>query len=287
MTFKTSLYNKDSIVYINRALKEIEKKPNNHGYPKKEVNRLLSIESEINETMKRLEETPGSFFYELKKIGEAFKEFQKSYHKTLVEFQQISKFGWYLSPIMTNELDIDNVLKLSRAKDTLFVDTKLLSLFGKQKIINQILNSLSTQFPTRNRLFDEISKTYKLELYSSCITLCYSQTDGICKEIWDIGFFDKEKKGTWELKLKSVLNKSDYGISNIFIEQLGISKNEITMYSEDKYFNNLEKQKNTFNRHRVIHGHSINFGNKINALRAILLLDFINSFVEEFRNQSK
>jgi hypothetical protein len=56
--------------------------------------------------------------------------------------------------------------------------------------------------------------------------------------------------------------------------QLKEPRNEISRYVKDEIKNRTFKL-DSFNRHLVLHGHSIHYGTQKNAIRAILLLDFV------------
>jgi hypothetical protein len=74
-------------------------------------------------------------------------------------------------------------------------------------------------------------------------------------------------------------------VNPFFVKQLSINENEITMYSKNEKFKDLASRTTSYNRHLIMHGHSFNYGCKKNALRAILLLDFICYFIELSRSE--
>jgi len=72
------------------------------------------------------------------------------------------------------------------------------------------------------------------------------------------------------LKIKGHIDK-ETGLLNSISSQFLKKRNELTRHYDKK---DLSFSKNSYNRHLVIHGHSIDYGTKINAVRALLLLDF-------------
>lgn len=61
---------------------------------------------------------------------------------------------------------------------------------------------------------------------------------------------------------------------NLFYKRFSY-KGEINGNSKDY----IVPDRSSNNRHLVLHGHSYNYGNKKNAIKAILLLDFMNELV--------
>jgi hypothetical protein len=99
-------------------------------------------------------------------------------------------------------------------------------------------------------------------------------------ETWKIGFFDNDKQTNYELKIKK-LNTKKESFTKSIINQLGEPRNEINRKSNDPKYQIKENKENSINRHLIIHGHSKFHGNRQNAIRAILLLEFICDLVNE------
>ena len=170
---------------------------------------------------------------------------------------------------------------MNKKENVIEFENYIISSFDKR--VNEIIENLVISFPERAHLFNEIKQLYRNEYYHSLITLCYSQVDGISNNVFGIGFFDTEnKEKQFSLKLPSNLIFDEDSLIAIISKQLNLPKNEITKYTKDGSFTKGNKL-SSFNRHFVMHGHSYNYGNKKNAIRAILLLDFI----EWLANESK
>ena len=190
--------------------------------------------------------------------------------------------GWYISPKVVNNLSLNTISELKDLTKKSNVDEfeqYIISSFDERQ--KDIFDYLRLKLQDRMHIIEEIETLYKQNLYTSLITLCYSQADGICNDFWKIGFFDSEnKKNGYELKVKK-LKPIKPIFSNSLVNQLKQPKNEITRSSYDSMYLDPNIVKKSINRHLVIHGHSINFGNKENAMRAILLLEFICHIKEE------
>ncbi len=272
----------ESIGYILDALNEIKINPDNHGYSEQEVNRIQNIETQSKRRFDLFKKSFDEINHFLKKTHVTINE---TLGFTIDNIQKLSSFGWFVSPKLIREISIIDLNKLCPNTKPLVIDSQMVVLFGELSKINSVTNSVARNFIHRKQILSEISKAYELGLFSSVIALSYSIADGICNEIWGFGFFDKNKKKDNIHSLKLYLNLADvdFGLSNSFIDQLGITDNEIIMYSKDP---SLLVEKNircSYNRHLVMHGQSTDYGNQVNALRSILLLEFLNYFVNEKR----
>ncbi len=191
--------------------------------------------------------------------------------------KEMSKRGWYLSPEALNGLEISDIIdgiSLTRFENKLVEDST--------NFLPNLIKTLSDQFPKRKSILCEIERSFRQDMYSSVICLSYTQADGICNEAWGIGCFDKDKNRSYELKVFRKLENMELGFISIFAQQLNIEdKNEITMHSCCDELKNEQKRKNSFNRHLILHGHSIGYGTKTNAVRALYLLDFLDYFINK------
>jgi len=269
------LKEKETVGYYKNALKEINSNPN-HDFSESEVKRIREVAkdiSELNEKISfRMKEIHNNFTKGIEAIQKVF-----SYYGAPV-FQNLklaSEIGWYISPKIIAE---DKLGKLSE-----LLTPKKLSQFENlifkkgDKLVPIILNECSVSFPHRASIYKELGKLYKTKNYHALIALAYAQADGMCNEKWKVAFFDREKiEKVHQLKLIKKLSTTENSVSSMISNQLDICYNEITMWSESSELKDKQRRQSSFNRHLVIHGHSFNFGTKMNALRSFYLLDFIN-----------
>lgn len=200
----------------------------------------------------------------------------KKYKNGLANFKYLVSKDIYVSTKVLDNLELSSISELSnvtKKSNTNNLLNYILSSFEER--INDVFSYLDKTFPNRKHIFDEIKQLYELGFYTSLVTLCYCQADGMSNERWGFAFFDTEtQKKNHELKIKSLKTKRT-PLTVAILGQLKQSKNELTLYSKDSIFNDNKTKLKTLNRHMVIHGHSIYYGKKENAIRAILLLEFI------------
>lgn len=270
---------KVTIGYMYSSLNVIKTNPN-HGFTEEEVNSLLEFEAKNLEWSKKLRDSLAMNSERMQKGIESWKAFANLY---LNDIKNIASLGWYISPDLVSKYSFKEIHYFTKKENLNEFEEKLIS--ESDKHIPLILKNCSVLFPERTPIFEEILKLYQNGFHFSIVNICYSQADGMCNRIWGFGFFDKEKP-TYKLKSKDKFMEIESQMSKLFASQLEISQNEITINSKDKIFNNENLKNKSFNRHLVLHGHSINYGTKINAIRAIYLLDFLYYFIKN-QNQIK
>lgn len=260
---------KDSIGYISKAIEKI-KKNSNHGFSKLEVDRLTKIENQLQSAFKPLNNN----LIKILESTEAFKKFKESLKDFFDTLKELTKKGWFVSDYILSEYRLDEIQYLLSLEDDK-IGEFLIIKHGTINEINNKLRKIGILFPKRKPILNEIGKAYELKMYSSVIALCYSQADGICSETWSHGFFDKDKDEDYKLKLFMKLEDLNLGVSSHLINHDGLTYNELIMNSKNNVLKPKEIRIKSYNRHLVIHGHSVNYGTKVNAFRAILLIDFL------------
>lgn len=265
---------KDTVGYIGKALKEIESNPN-HEYSEEEVARIKSLTKPI--------QIPESIFRihnDMLKGMEAFVKMVKTIgDEALNNLKYASARGWYISPNIVNSYPMGELTEHLNPKKFNVFEKRIIN--EADSLVPNIIHECSTQFPHRKQIFKELKQLYSSKCYYSLIALAYAQADGICNEIWGVGFFDREKFDNKQnnkirkLKVLKAVEGTDASISAIIASQLEIQQNEITQSSFDPILNEPSRKIKSFNRHFIQHGHSIEYGSKVNAIRSIYLLDFI------------
>jgi hypothetical protein len=174
---------------------------------------------------------------------------------------------WYLSDYYWRKFKLFEMYTITPRE----LETTLFKLFEKDK--STIKSRLTNKHKERSQILNELFLSYKMKNYHSVVLISYSLTDGISKEKFGLNFwgYDNKRNLTQSSKI-SELVESD-SVLNIVQKRLNV-RGELSLKSED-----IPKQNriSSYNRHCVIHGESYLFGNKINAVKSIFLLDFISS----------
>lgn len=260
---------------FDEALKRINENPDNHGYSQEEYDAIIDLQKKLKETRDIIEEQTRPFREAMAAGFEAMNFSFKLFSQKLEETKFIVHENWFVSFNIVGRLSIKQLLELLYNRENFRFQEYITKLFPE--VLDQIFSQIEKTVPHRAEIIKEIKQLYDKKLYTSLIVLVYSQVDGICHENLGYGFFDSDNK-SYDLKI-SELQPGD-GLASKIVYQLKGGKNEITRYVK-KEIDNKSFKSDSYNRHLVMHGHSIHFGNKLNAMRAISLLDFICSLKNE------
>jgi|GEM_PF-4179378 len=264
--------------YLIKALKEIRENPLTHKYSAEEVDELHKIESQVSEDFDKLKQSPA--IIEARRLDEEMqnwrREMPQKNHTFFSQMKHITALGWFISPHIIRDLSLPEFAELVRERNVRKFEEKVIELANE--FIPRILSKCSKQFPVRKKIFTEIQTAFNAKLYSAVISLCYSQADGISNDVRGFGFFDKSRNEDYHLRTYLTLKQKEIGINTGIAEQLGIMSNEMIVHEGDDRLQDSIYRQSSFNRHLVVHGHSVEYGSRVNAIRAIYLLDFLSYF---------
>lgn len=239
---------------------------------------FLNSKLEFHDKLKRLfQENPLiKLSRDLDNLSISFTEALGEYHDS---FTQLSERGWYVSPQIFDEVSISKIPSYFKPENNSLFEELIVS--EVEKNLPTIIENCQVSFEKRSSVFEDIKKLFEDGHYRAVVLMCYTQADGISKDTLGVSFFDKDSGQEYKLRLYLKLKVLEINHSDSIIQQLDIPSNEITAYSKDSMFQDPEKRVKTFNRHLIIHGHSTDYGTKLNAVRAICLLDFLQFIFTE------
>ena len=227
---------------------------------------------------------------EMEQVNNAFASIVENMMKPIVESVQrwveiqieLGKFlpdlaarGWYLSFDFLDRLESAELLTFLKNKNYKQIEDKILDQFYSRK--NEIKDKLSDKYPSRKSIVDLIFNLHEDEKYLASIPLCYTQADGISNNKWGINFFRGHSSGQLEIYRET---KAENTIIGVLSEQLSV-RNE-----QNQYGKNLKQDiKSSVNRHKIIHGQSIDYGSEVNSIKAILILDFLADLDEYWKEE--
>lgn len=183
-----------------------------------------------------------------------------------------SSYGWYIDDF-SKESKIDHRKCLAHIYSNF--PEKLDQYFSDyyNNKIDQIENDLKSKYPTRNAIISEAFYVHRNKLFHSSICLFITLIDGICNDVLDAKFF-KNKNNLPEIKGKieeKKMKHSDFLLSPIN------NKGAINAWEKE-----LNKYPIRLNRHEIIHGIDINYGNEVNSLKIISMLSYIDYILNHF-----
>jgi hypothetical protein len=270
-----------------------------------ELNKLSGQLSERLSYIKKEIEKPARFmklmYEEVESIGKAMnynivgstdlsiltgrsKNFQKAMQKMVIpvlddlksSFQELPEHtqdallllgenGWYLDLEMdlTFLWNLRNILdegNIAKAEDALIEYYE-----GRTVEIEKILLN---KFPHRAHLLKATFNAHQRKEYCLSIPVFLAQTDGICKDVVRQYLFMKSKGRPQ---------------TAIYVDQIAADSFMAALLSplaETLPINASERERPTnftgLNRHMVLHGESLDYGNKTNSLKAISLINYVS-----------
>ncbi|WP_404377437.1 hypothetical protein [Vreelandella aquamarina] len=207
-------------------------------------------------------------------ITPAFEELQHSFRELPPKIQEalllLAQHGWYLDFNMPlpSLWDIKEAMSSGEIDE---VEEALVEYFESQ--LDEIENSFSAQFPHRSHIIASAFKAHRNGEYFLSIPVLLAQTDGICKEVVDQYLFMKKDK-----KPRTA----------IYVEQIAADTYKAALLSPlaasapiGASEHEREEGFNLLNRHMVLHGESLDYGSKVNSLKAISLVNYVSQALEK------
>lgn len=202
-------------------------------------------------------------------ISPAFEELQRSFKELPPKIQEallaLAAQGWYLDTNMglSSLWELKEALlngKISEAEDA------LVEYFEER--IEQIEQSITALFPHRAHIIESAFRAHKNEEYYLSIPVFLAQTDGICKEVFDqYLFMKKDKKPQTAVYVEKItMDTLEAALLSPLANTTPIGASE---HERKEEFSQL-------NRHTVLHGESLNYGSKVNSLKAVSLINYVS-----------
>ena len=207
----------------------------------------------------------------IQQYGIDLKNAIESFQKTLDEIKNRDPIfieeDWYLSEEIWLKFSLPEVYSISDYQ----LEHLLIKQFEKYK--NRIRDKIISSHKERISIIEELFESYKRKHYYSVVLLSYSLIDGISKKKFGVNFWGFNLKLNTPNSSELISLVEPDSLFNIIEKRL---KNRGEIAKQDKYIPKNEKSFSN-NRHCVIHGESYLFGNKTNAVKSILMIDFISS----------
>ena len=187
---------------------------------------------------------------------------------------KLSFYGWYIDDFSKkSKININNCLKFIYSNFSEKLDLHL-SEYYNNKIL-EIENNLKLKYPKRKDIITEAFFSHKSKLYHSSICLFITLIDGVCDDTFEAKFF-MNKKHLPEIKIK--LEEKNIKYSDFILSPFK-NKGVINGWGKE-----LNKYPVRLNRHEIIHGKDVNYGNEINSLKFISMLSYIDFVLNHFNS---
>jgi hypothetical protein len=201
-------------------------------------------------------------------ISPTFDQLQKSFNelpsRTQEALLKLGDHGWFFDL----EMPLPGLWRLKEALsegNVVEAENALVEYFSSR--LDEIENSIVGKFPHREKMIRAAFRAHKSEEYELSIPVFLAQTDGICNDVIEQYLFMKQnRKPRTAIYVERIASDTYRAALLQPLAQalpIGASKHE---RNED--FNEL-------NRHMVLHGESLDYGTKVNGLKAISLINYV------------
>lgn len=201
-------------------------------------------------------------------ISPAFEQLGKSFKQLAPQTQEalitLGNYGWFLDP----EMGVRWIMGLKKALSDGDIDDAenvLIEFFCKR--LDKIESVIAGKSPHREKFIKAAFSAHRRGEYELSIPVFLAQIDGICKEV--IGqylFMRQNKKPQTAIYVEQITdNTIKAALLQPLAQVLPINASE---KERDKNFTEL-------NRHMVLHGESLDYGTKVNSLKAISLINYV------------
>lgn len=199
-------------------------------------------------------------------LKNSFQELPKHIQEVLL---LLGENGWYLDlemPLPTlwylrDILDEGNLLK---------AENILVKYFENR--LCELEKSILKKFPSRKHLLKPAFNAHRREGYCLSIPIFLAQADGICKEaVGQCLFMKSNRKPQTAIYVDQIANDTFMAaLLSPLAKTLPINASE----------NERPRRFNGLNRHMVLHGESLDYGSKVNSLKAISLVNYVSCLTD-------
>lgn len=199
-------------------------------------------------------------------ILEAQKAFEELPLKTRETLLLLAQHGWYFDgafelPKMWELRRLLSVGNITRAE-------QLLIMHFKERLTD-IEAFLCAKFPFRSHLIHSAFSAHRRGEYILSIPVLLAQADGICQETIHRPLFQKDRKTNQAATAVFVQQVTTHALMSALLSPLE-DRLSIAKSSFERKATSTE-----LNRHMVLHGEALDYGNETNGCKAISLLNYI------------
>ncbi|MEX2411697.1 MAG: hypothetical protein WD607_10090, partial [Candidatus Paceibacterota bacterium] len=185
---------------------------------------------------------------------------------------------------------INWIANLEESEDSIIqLDNYMMEFIEEQ--IHVIKSDIEFSYPERYGIIQDAIQAHNEQKYTLSIPTLLAQSDGMFRELFGKYFYKNNAKERVEIgkRIAKILNKSDYPITAtsftyLYINQLSEESSLHESFEESKIFEEGEDS-DKMSRHAVLHGISINYGTKMNSLKAISLIGSLASIKKILKNR--
>lgn len=211
--------------------------------------------------------------YNMNKDEECMYDIKKLSDRLKTPFFNFAKHGWYVEPRMDlYYLDNENIFdENSEEGDLLFSNYY-------EREFDSIVCRIVGNNKHRSAILEDARRAHLNGSYNLSVPVFLLQADGICWDKFEEQAYAKTKKGD-RAKIYDKINSDENGSNNSFLKLLSAVFSIPMPINENSMYSCTQK----LNRHSVIHGTESNYGTKLNSLKSLLFVSFIDYTSNEYK----
>ena len=244
---------------------------------------MLRISKETEEAIKALQSFVKSYAENfnqpiidqnsIAQLANSIKTYQEKAPDGLIE---LSKYGWYLGYDSLPRTPIELSYKLKQGLEN-EVDKSLSDYYEEE--LDNIEKRLVGRNPKRKIIIQEGLNNHRNNNFHSSITLLLTQADGLCYDRAKKFYFQNNLKLKRENIYKPAIQEDLEKNEKMFLREFLAPMNNTSAINETmKKIDNFPVR---LNRHEIIHGTDIDYGTKLNSIKTISFLNYLNDILHD------
>lgn len=188
---------------------------------------------------------------------------------------ELASYGWYLDFNCRPKTPIELGEKLKNGQEK-EVNIFLVNYYEKE--LDNIEIRITEKNKHRKLIIKEAFDNHRKENYCSSITLMLTQVDGFCYDKAKKVYFKNNPKLSRKKKYKPEIEEILANDTSFLTKLFLVAMSEPTAINE--HSGNLDEFPIRLNRHEILHGIDSSYGTKLNSLKIISFLSYINDVLD-------
>ena len=235
---------------------------------------VVSLGGKIGQALSSVQAIGAALAPLLVQIGAALREMPPRLEAAVAA---MASHGWYVDTDQGLD-ELETLRTLIDAGNTDRVDELLMAHFENR--LGAIEEALIAELPRREKILRSAFAAHRRGDYELSIPVLLIQADGACVDLTTHHFFQKAR-GTQVPEVAAHIAETQAPGSALFLGPISL---ELPISASERARERIAAQRGwtswqELNRHQVLHGESVDYGTRLNSLKAISLLNYLVSFL--------
>jgi hypothetical protein len=213
---------------------------------------------------------------QFEKISRISNRIKEVIEKTPQALLLLAEYGWYLDYDSDFSLPID-LAELIESERIDELDKYLIEYYRDK--FAEIIEELKNRHNQRADILNQVSISFNEKLYFVMIPCVLAQIDGIANDFTNKKFFLKDRNNSFLPQVTAEITRISEFTMESFLSPL---TNQTPIIAHESI---LESFPVNLNRHTIMHGIDVNYGDEKNSLKCISLLKYLSDILTEIDNE--